>query len=149
VVGLDVALIAAGAALAIYSAFVVALVLLGRREDVRALARVVPDCAVLFARLLRDPDVSRARKLVLVGLVAYLALPFDLVPDFIPVAGQLDDAILVVLALRALVRGGGGERVVLLWPGRRSSLDALLRLAGCTRDAIEDSNAGEGFQGTP
>ncbi len=104
-----------------------------------------PTGGVLFARLLRDPDVSRAGKLVLAGLVAYLALPFDLVPDFIPVAGQLDDAILVVLALRALVRRGGGERVALLWPGPRPSLDALLRLAGLHMQRDRGLERGRGF----
>ncbi len=72
----------------------------GRTDDARAVARFVPDCAVLFARLLRDRRVPLGDKLLLTGLVAYLALPFDLVPDFIPVAGQLDDALVVALALR-------------------------------------------------
>jgi hypothetical protein len=49
------------------------------------IARLVPDCAVLFARLARDPRVARRHKLVLLGAGAYLALPFDLIPDFIPV----------------------------------------------------------------
>ncbi len=128
-VGLDVALIAAGAALAIYAALVAALVLLGRREHARALARFVPDCGVLFARLLRDPDVSRAGKLVLAGLVAYLALPFDLVPDFIPVAGQLDDAIIVAVVLRYVLRAGGPDLLREHWPGPARSLNALMRLA--------------------
>jgi hypothetical protein len=66
------------------------LVLLGRRNDARTLAAFIPDCIVLISRLARDPRVPRRRKLI---LVAYLALPLDLVPDFISVAGQLDDAI--------------------------------------------------------
>jgi len=58
----------------------------GRRTDARALATFIPDCIVLVARLLRDDPVPRRSKAILVGLAAYLALPFDFVPDFIPVA---------------------------------------------------------------
>jgi uncharacterized membrane protein YkvA (DUF1232 family) len=102
---------------------------LSRRERLRALAGFVPDCAVLFGRLLRDPRVPRGRKLALAGLVGYLALPFDLVPDFLPVVGQLDDALLVALVLRGVVRRQP-ELVREHWPGPRASLEALLRLAG-------------------
>src|SRR5207237_61990 len=98
-------------------AFVAALALAGRRRDALAVARLLPDCAVLISRLLRDPRVPRRKKVALWALVAYLALPFDLVPDFIPVAGQLDDAILVALVLRWLTRGGGAAVVREHWPG--------------------------------
>ncbi|HEV2088649.1 MAG TPA: DUF1232 domain-containing protein, partial [Cryptosporangiaceae bacterium] len=118
-----------GATLLLYAGFVLALVVSGRRGQARAVAGFVPDCVVLFRRLLADPRVSRSRKLVLGALVAYLALPIDLVPDFIPVAGQLDDAIIVVLVLRHVLRGGGRELVTQHWPGPRSSLDVILRVA--------------------
>jgi uncharacterized membrane protein YkvA (DUF1232 family) len=85
---------------------------------------------VLFGRLLRDPRVPRRRKLLLGALAAYLASPLDLVPDFIPVAGQLDDAILVALVLRYLLRGGEATLVEEHWPGPQESLRVLLRLAG-------------------
>jgi uncharacterized membrane protein YkvA (DUF1232 family) len=114
--------------LAVYAALVVALVVAGRREDARAVAGFVPDCVVLFRRLLGDPRVPRRHKLALAALVGYLALPFDLVPDFIPVAGQLDDALVVALALRMVLRG----REELLrehWPGPASSLDVLRRVS--------------------
>src|SRR5689334_7807690 len=114
---------------ALYAALVVWLVVLGRRSDARALATFVPDCAVLVARLARDARVPRRRKLLLLALVGYLALPFDLVPDFIPIAGQLDDAIVVALVLRSLVRAGGGELIRDLWPGPEQSLRLILRLA--------------------
>jgi uncharacterized membrane protein YkvA (DUF1232 family) len=94
------------------------------------IARFVPDCAVLFGRLARDPRVSRRQRLILVGAAAYLALPFDLVPDFIPVAGQADDAIVVSLALRAVVRGAGPDIVAEHWPGTHQGLAAIRRLLG-------------------
>ncbi len=89
----------------LYTGFVAGLIIAGRRGDAAALARFIPDCVVLFRRLVTDPRVPRRRKLLLLALVAYLVMPLDLVPDFIPVAGQLDDAILVALVLRIVLRG--------------------------------------------
>ena len=123
-------LVGIGVALVVYGAFLLVLVLLGRRGDARALATLIPDCIVLVGRLARDPRVPRSRKLLLVGLVGYLALPFDLVPDFIPVAGQLDDAIIVALVLRSIVRSGGEDLIRELWPGPERTLELILRLAG-------------------
>ena len=102
----------------VYAAFVFALVLAGRRGDARALATFIPDCIVLVTRLTRDPRVPRRRKLLLFALVGYLALPIDLVPDFIPVAGQLDDAIIVALVLRHFIKAGGEPMIRELWRGR-------------------------------
>jgi uncharacterized membrane protein YkvA (DUF1232 family) len=119
-----------GALFLSYAAFVALLVAAGRREDARALAGFIPDCAVLTGRLLRDSRVPRRHKLLLVGLLSYLALPFDLVPDFIPVAGQLDDVLVTALVLRAFLRGAGEEPVREHWPGPQRSLNAVLRLAG-------------------
>ena len=124
------ALIVLAVVLALYALLVLALFLAGRRTDARAVAGFVPDCIVLFKRLLADPAVPRRRKVLLALLVAYLAMPIDLVPDFIPVAGQLDDAILVGLVLRGLVRGGGPDLVRRHWPGPEQSLRVILRLSG-------------------
>jgi uncharacterized membrane protein YkvA (DUF1232 family) len=117
-------------ALVIYAAFVVWLIAVGRRDDARALATFIPDCIVLVTRLTRDPRVPRRRKLLLFALVGYLVLPFDLVPDFVPVAGQLDDAIIVALVLRSFVRSGGEDLIRELWPGPEQSLLLILRLSG-------------------
>lgn len=95
---------------------------------IRRIARFVPDCAVLFKRLLADARVSRPRKIVLAGVIGYLALPFDLIPDFIPVLGLLDDAVVVALGLRVVLRGAGPELVRELWPGTPESCETLLRL---------------------
>jgi uncharacterized membrane protein YkvA (DUF1232 family) len=122
-------LISLGVVVAVWAAFVVWLVAAGRREDARAFATFIPDCIVLVTRLTRDSRVPRRRKLLLLGLVGYLALPFDLVPDFIPVAGQLDDALVVALVLRHFVRAGGEPLIRELWPGPGRSLDLILRLA--------------------
>jgi uncharacterized membrane protein YkvA (DUF1232 family) len=125
----DWLLIAAALTVALYLVVLLTLLLLGRRADARAWGGFVPDCAVLFRRLLRDDRVPRGRKLLIGALIGYLALPFDLVPDFIPVAGQLDDAIIVAFVLRTVMRGAGVELVREHWPGPPSSLALMLRLA--------------------
>jgi uncharacterized membrane protein YkvA (DUF1232 family) len=121
-------LLGIAALVAVYAAFLIWLVLVGRREDARALATFIPDCIVLVTRLGRDPRVPRRHKLLLLALAAYLALPVDLVPDFIPVAGQLDDALIVALVLRSIVRSGGEDLIRELWPGPKQSLALILRL---------------------
>jgi uncharacterized membrane protein YkvA (DUF1232 family) len=113
-----------------YALFVVVLVVAGRRESARALAGFIPDCVILCSRMLRDPRVPRRKKALLVALAGYLALPFDLVPDFIPVAGQLDDVLVVGLVLRRFLRSGDEQLVRQHWPGPEQSLGVVLRVAG-------------------
>jgi uncharacterized membrane protein YkvA (DUF1232 family) len=115
--------------LAFYGALLVVLVVGGRQWDVRLIARLVPYCAVLFKRLMADPRVSRRWKAACVLTLVYLAVPFDLVPDFIPVAGQLDDAILVALVLRGLLRSAGPRLLREHWPGPSRLLAPLERFA--------------------
>lgn len=115
--------------LLLYAVAVLLLIALGRRSDARALAGFIPDCAVLVGRLLADPRVPRRRKALLWLLAGYLALPFDLIPDFIPVAGQLDDAIAVALVLRTVLRSGGPGLLSEHWPGPAASLEVVRRLS--------------------
>jgi uncharacterized membrane protein YkvA (DUF1232 family) len=123
------ALFLALAVLIVYGIFVAGLVLAGRSADARAVAGFIPDCIVLFRRLLGDSRMPRRYRAIVVAMLGYLALPFDVIPDFIPVAGQFDDAVVVVLTLRAILRGGGLEMIEEHWPGPRSSLALILRLA--------------------
>ena len=119
----------AAVVLALYTAAVLLLVAVGRRSDARALAGFIPDGLVLLRRLLADPRVPRRRKVVLGVLVGYLLMPIDLVPDFIPVAGQLDDVIVAALALRYVMRGGGEPLLREHWPGPPQSLELVVRVA--------------------
>ena len=118
------------AAAVLWGVTILALARAGRSGDARALARFIPDCVVLLRRLLADSRVPRSRKILLGVTVAYLVMPFDLVPDFLPVVGQLDDAILLVVVLRSVVRSGGPQLLTELWPGPEESLRIVLRVSG-------------------
>ena len=107
----------------------VALLALRNREHARALAGLIPDCLVLVGRLLRDSRVPRRRKLLLVLLLGYLAMPIDPIPDLIPIVGQLDDMLVFAFVLRRFLRAGGEPLVRQHWPGPDVSLRLVLRLA--------------------
>jgi FkbM family methyltransferase len=102
----------------------------GRKDRSRALAGFVPDCLTLTGRLLADRSVPRRRKLLLLLLIVYLVMPIDPIPDFIPIAGQLDDLLAIALVFRQLSRAGGEPLVRQHWPGPASSLRLVRRLAG-------------------
>jgi uncharacterized membrane protein YkvA (DUF1232 family) len=97
---------------------------------VRDALRLLPDLIRLLRRLATDPALPRRVRFRLIALLAYLALPIDLVPDFIPVVGYADDAIITALALRSVVRGAGPEALARHWPGTPEGLATLHRLAG-------------------
>jgi uncharacterized membrane protein YkvA (DUF1232 family) len=123
------ALLGAAATFAVYCVFLLWLLALGGREAARALVCFVPDCVVLTRRLMADGRTRRRHRLALGVLVAYLAFPFDLVPDFLPIVGQVDDVILVTYVLRRLFRDAGPELVREHWPGPEATLNVVLRLA--------------------
>jgi uncharacterized membrane protein YkvA (DUF1232 family) len=92
--------------------------------------RLLPDLLRLLRRLAGDPDVPRAARVRLWLLLGYLAIPFDLVPDFVPVLGYADDAIIVSLVLRSVVRRAGAPVIRRHWPGTDHGLAAVARLTG-------------------
>jgi len=128
---LDV-LIGAGTALLLaWVALVVALVLARPRGVLlREALRLLPDVLRLIRRLAADPDLPRGVRIRLGALLAYLALPVDLIPDFIPVLGYADDAIIVIAVLRSVVRRAGIGTVRAHWPGTDDGFAALARLTG-------------------
>jgi uncharacterized membrane protein YkvA (DUF1232 family) len=93
-------------------------------------SRLLPDLLRLLRRLAGDAGVPRAARVRLWLLLGYLAIPIDLVPDFVPVLGYADDAIIVSLALRSVVRRAGAPVVRRHWPGTDDGLAALGRLTG-------------------
>ena len=96
-------------------------------------ARLLPDVAKLIARLARDGSLPRRVRIYLWLLLGYLALPFDVVPDFIPVIGYADDAIVIALVLRAVVRASGPDAVRRHWSGTDGGLTAVFKLS-CGQD---------------
>jgi len=116
---------------AAYAALVVAL-LVARPETgaLREALRLLPDLLRLVRRLAGDRSLPRRVRLRLWLLLAYLAMPIDVVPDFVPLIGYADDAILVALVLRSVVRAAGPGRLAQHWPGTDDGLAAVSRLAG-------------------
>ena len=93
----------------------------------RELLRLLPDVLRLVRRLAGDRTLPRGVRVRLWFLMAYLAVPIDLVPDFLPVIGHADDAIAVALVLRSVVRRAGTAAVERHWPGTPEGLAALRR----------------------
>ncbi len=123
-------LIICGVTVAVYLLLILGLMIAGKRTHARAIGGFIPDCLILFKQLLQDSRTPRRYKYALWLLIAYLSLPFDLIPDFIPIVGQLDDAIIVVLVLRRIVNGAGAGIIKEHWAGPTSSLNILLRFTG-------------------
>ena len=92
--------------------------------------RILPDVLRLVHRLAADRTLSRTVRVRLVLLLAYLAFPIDLVPDFIPVLGHADDAIIAIAVLRSVIRRASPEVVRAHWPGTDDGFAALARVTG-------------------
>jgi len=107
---------------------VAVLFLLGRRTAAREVAALLPNLLLLFKGLLRDPRVPRGSKILLVFGAAWVASPIDLIPEFIPVLGPLDDAVVAALILRHLLRTAGRDVVAEHWRGDPATLARLIRL---------------------
>jgi uncharacterized membrane protein YkvA (DUF1232 family) len=103
------------------------------KAQLKEALRLLPDLLRLLRRLAGDRTLPRGVRLRLGLLLAYLATPVDLVPDFIPVLGYADDAIVVILVLRSTVRRAGLDAVRRHWPGTEEGFTALSRLTGLTR----------------
>ncbi|XVU30253.1 YkvA family protein [Actinoplanes sp. CA-054009] len=123
----------AAALLLTWAALVIALLAAkpGKAQLTEAL-RLLPDLLRLLRRLAADRTLPRGVRIRPALLLAYLALPFDLIPDFIPVLGYADDAIIVTLVLRSTVRRAGLDAVRRHWPGTDDGFAALTRLTGLT-----------------
>jgi uncharacterized membrane protein YkvA (DUF1232 family) len=123
-------LIALACALALWLVAVLGLVALGKRTQARELVAAIPNLVVLFRGLLADPRVPRSSKRWLWFALAWCISPIDLIPEFVPVAGPLDDAIVAALVLRHVLRRT--DRAVLAdhWHGEAATLDAIIRLGG-------------------
>lgn len=95
----------------------------------KALLRAIPDLARLIARLVADPVLPRAAKIALGAAAVYLLSPVDLIPDFIPLVGYVDDLLLAAVVLDGILNWVDRGLVLKYWPGSPASLDTLARTA--------------------
>ena len=100
----------------------------GRRAAAREVATLLPNLVRLFKGLLRDPRVPRGSKILLLLGAVWVASPIDLIPEFIPVLGPLDDAVVAALILRHVLRTAGADVVAEHWRGEAATLNRLIRL---------------------
>jgi uncharacterized membrane protein YkvA (DUF1232 family) len=126
--------VAAALLLAWVALLVVLLVAKPGKAQLKEALRLLPDLLRLLRRLAADRALPRGVRVRLGLLLVYLAVPFDLIPDFIPVLGYADDAIIVTAVLRSTVRRAGLDAVRRHWPGTEDGFAALCRLAGLARE---------------
>jgi uncharacterized membrane protein YkvA (DUF1232 family) len=126
-----------GGLLLLWLALIVVLLLAARRSPDQATIggalRLLPDVIRLVRRLAADHTVPRGVRWRLWLLLAYLLLPIDLVPDFLPVIGYADDAVVIALVLRSVVRVAGPEALDRHWPGTPDGLRVIRRLCRLDR----------------
>jgi uncharacterized membrane protein YkvA (DUF1232 family) len=122
-------LVGLGIAIAVMLASWALLILLARRlppGTARDLAAFIPDCVTTVRRLRADPRVPRRAKVAIVFAGLWVASPIDLIPEFLPVIGPLDDVVVVALALRYAGRQVPREVLLAAWPGDPRLLERLL-----------------------
>ena len=112
---------------AVWVLAVMLLLALGRRTQARELATLIPNLLVLFKGLLQDPQVSRRNKAWLWFAVVWLVSPIDLIPEFIPFLGPLDDAVVAALVLRHVLRTTDRSVLTEHWRGDPATLDVITR----------------------
>src|SRR5689334_13242602 len=95
----------------------------------KALLRALPDLARMLTRLVADPVLPRSAKVALAAALVYLASPFDLIPDFIPVVGYLDDLLVAALVVDGILNWVDRALILKYWPGTPDSLERLARAA--------------------
>jgi uncharacterized membrane protein YkvA (DUF1232 family) len=125
--------LALAAVLTLWLFIIIVLVVAGRRSAAREVATLLPNLIALFRELLGDRRVPRTSKLFLGFAVAWFLSPIDLVPEFVPVAGPLDDAIVAALVLRHVLRRAGRSVVEEHWRGDPRMLAIIVRIAGRRR----------------
>ena len=114
--------------IAVWVVVVVVLVVVGHALLARELALLIPNLVRLFGGLLRDPRVPVRAKIVLAVASVWLASPIDLIPEFIPIVGSLDDAVVAALTLRFVLATTNGAVVREHWHGDPATLERFLRI---------------------
>jgi uncharacterized membrane protein YkvA (DUF1232 family) len=112
----------------LYTLAIAGLYLAGRRIAAREVATLLPNLLRLFKGLIRDPRVPRGSKALVLLAAAWVASPIDLIPEFIPILGPLDDAVVAALVLRHLLRTAGRDVIAEHWRGDPATLERLIRL---------------------
>ena len=102
---------------------------------IQDMLRLLPDVLRLLKRLATDPLLPRRIRVVLIVLLALIASPIDLIPDFVPILGYADEVIITALVLRWVSRSAGADALAAHWPGTADGLAALRRLCGLTDPA--------------
>jgi uncharacterized membrane protein YkvA (DUF1232 family) len=95
----------------------------------KGLLRALPDIGRLIARLAVDPVLPRTAKVALAAAAVYLLSPIDLIPDFIPLVGYLDDVVLAAILIDGILNYVDRALVLKYWPGTPQSLERLARAA--------------------
>lgn len=119
--------------LIVWAVFIAALAIWRPKVGVAEAARILPDLLRMLGAIAQDSSMPFTVRLRIWLLLFYLAIPFDLVPDVIPVIGYADDAILTVWAIRSVVRRSGQNALERHWPGSGEGLAVVRNLAGLPR----------------